>query len=200
MSDYSSCLLQGYGVLPGQPSRVKAPLVSSHFAILEWNPPKILPDTVTSYHVSIRKLGSGDDYEVIEKDHPPLIMEGLDSATYYEAYVVAVNAHGKGGPSPRIVFRTKHDVSWFWMLTGKFTETLFDVPNVFFLSFSGRWFLNNKCLPWTVKLFINKFKFKLSVGCSESDTMVEVVHQSISRCGQRSEFLKKSCLFTERCF
>ncbi|XP_037031427.1 Ig-like and fibronectin type-III domain-containing protein 2 isoform X3 [Bradysia coprophila] len=110
MSDYSSCLLQGYGVLPGQPSRVKAPLVSSHFAILEWNPPKVLPDTVTAYHVSIRKLGSGDDYEVIEKDHPPLIMEGLDSATYYEAYVVAVNAHGKGDPSPRLVFRTKHDI------------------------------------------------------------------------------------------
>lgn len=111
MSDYSSCLLQGYGVLAGPPSRVKAPLVASHFAILEWNPPKILPDTVTSYHVAIRKLGSGEDYEVIEKDHPPLIMESLESATYYEAYVVAVNAHGKGGASPRLVFRTKHDVS-----------------------------------------------------------------------------------------
>lgn len=111
MSDYSSCLLQGYGVLAGPPSRVKAPLISSRFAILEWNQPKILPDTVTSYHVSIRKLGSGEEYEVIEKDHPPLIMESLDAATYYEAYVVAVNAHGKGGPSPRLVFRTKHEVS-----------------------------------------------------------------------------------------
>lgn len=96
MSDYSSCLLQGYGVLAGPPSRVKAPLVSSHFAILEWNQPKILPDTVTSYHVSIRKLGSGEDYDVIEKDHPPLIMENLEAGAYYEAYVVAVNAHGKG--------------------------------------------------------------------------------------------------------
>ncbi|XP_055693632.1 Ig-like and fibronectin type-III domain-containing protein 1 [Lutzomyia longipalpis] len=108
MSEYSSCLLQGYGVLAGPPSRLKAPLVSAHFAVLEWNAPKVLPDTVTSYHLHLRKLGSGDEYTVIEKSHPPMILEDLEGATYYEAFIVAVNAHGKGGPSPRLVFQTKH--------------------------------------------------------------------------------------------
>lgn len=111
MSDYSSCLLQGYGVLAGQPTRVKAPLIASHFAIVEWTQPKILPDTVTAYHVYLRKLGSGEEYTIIEKDHAPIILEALDAGTYYETYIVAVNAHGKGGPSPRLVFQTKHEVN-----------------------------------------------------------------------------------------
>lgn len=47
------------------------------------------------------------------KDHPPLVLEGLDSGVYYEVFVVALNAHGKGGPSPRLVFRTKYQVKNF---------------------------------------------------------------------------------------
>lgn len=67
MSDYSSCLLQGYGVLPGPPMRLKTTLVSSQYAVIEWSPPKILADTVKSYHLNFRKLGSGDDYTVVKK-------------------------------------------------------------------------------------------------------------------------------------
>ncbi|XP_055528945.1 Ig-like and fibronectin type-III domain-containing protein 1 [Wyeomyia smithii] len=109
MSDYSSCLLQGYGVLSGPPSKLKAPLIASHFVVLEWKPPKILPDTVTSYHLHYRRLGSGEEYSVVEKDQPPVILEDLEAAQYYEAFVVAANAHGKGGPSPRLVFQTKRE-------------------------------------------------------------------------------------------
>ena len=67
MSDYSSCLLQGYGVLPGPPMRLKTSLISSQYAILTWKAPKVLADTVKTYHLNIRKLGSGDEYNVIEK-------------------------------------------------------------------------------------------------------------------------------------
>ena len=67
MSDYSSCLLQGYGVLPGPPMRLRTSLVSSQYAILEWKPPKVLADTVKTYHLNVRKLGSGDEYTVVEK-------------------------------------------------------------------------------------------------------------------------------------
>uniref|UniRef100_T1GWU7 Fibronectin type-III domain-containing protein n=1 Tax=Megaselia scalaris TaxID=36166 RepID=T1GWU7_MEGSC len=42
------------------------------------------------------------------QDHPPLVLEGLDAGVYYEIFVAALNAHGKGGPSPRLVFRTKY--------------------------------------------------------------------------------------------
>lgn len=113
MSDYGSCLLSGYGVLPGAPLRVKAPLIASHFAIIEWSAPKILPETVTTYHVHIRKLGVDEKYNVIEKDHPPFILESLDSGTYYEAFLVALNAHGKGAPSSRLIFQTKREVFLF---------------------------------------------------------------------------------------
>lgn len=107
MSDYSSCLLQGYGVLPGPPMRLKAPLISSHFAILEWKPPKVLADTVKTYHLNVRKLGSGDEYNVVDKQTPPIILESLESNSIYEAFIVAVNAHGKSYPSPRLIFQTK---------------------------------------------------------------------------------------------
>lgn len=110
MPDYSSCLLQGYGVLAGAPTRVKAPLVSSRFAIVEWTPPKLLPETVTSYNVHIRRMDT-DEFMVLEKDHPPIIIEDLDSNSYYEAYIVAMNAHGRGPPSSRLVFKTKLHVS-----------------------------------------------------------------------------------------
>lgn len=107
MAEYSSCLLQGYGVLAGPPSRLKAPLIADHFGVLEWQPPKILPDTVKTYHLHYRKLGSGDDYTVIDKENPPMILSDLEQGTYYEAFIVALNIHGKGGPSPRLVFKTK---------------------------------------------------------------------------------------------
>lgn len=111
MSDYSSCLLQGYGVLAGPPSRVKASMVAAHFAIIEWQAPNILADTVTEYHVFFRQLGTGGVYTVQEKDRAPIVLEGLMASSFYEVYVVAVNAHGKGGSSPRLVFRTKQEVS-----------------------------------------------------------------------------------------
>lgn len=67
MSDYSSCLLQGYGVLPSAPTKLKASLIASHFAVLDWTFPVVLSDTVVSYHLSTRQLGSGDEYTVTEK-------------------------------------------------------------------------------------------------------------------------------------
>lgn len=111
MSEYSSCLLQGYGVLAGSPLRVKAPLTAPQFAIVEWMPPKVLPETVEGYSVHIRKLNSDDDYETYEKDQSPFIIENLEPGTYYEVFVAAINAHGKGAPSTRLIFETKHLVS-----------------------------------------------------------------------------------------
>lgn len=116
MSTYSSCLLQGYGVLAGEPTKIKARLISSHFVIVEWNPPKLLPETVTrlglflfwrenfvvfllssvtfafliiSYNLHLRKMNTDETYTVIEKEHAPIIIEDLDANTFYEAFVVA---------------------------------------------------------------------------------------------------------------
>lgn len=101
----------GYGVLAGPPTRVKARLIASQFAIVEWNTPKLLPETVTSYNVHLRKMDTDETFTVMEKDHAPIIIEDLDANSFYEVYVVAVNAHGNGAPSSRLVFKTKPQVS-----------------------------------------------------------------------------------------
>lgn len=110
MSEYTSCLMQGYGVLAGAPTRVKARLISSRFAIVEWDAPKLLSETVTNYYVHLRKMDTDEAFTVILKDHSPIIIEDLDSNTFYETYIVAVNAHGGSQPSSRLVFQTKPEV------------------------------------------------------------------------------------------
>lgn len=107
MPDFSSCLFQGYGVLAGPPARLHATLIDHHYAILEWMAPKVLPESVTEYHLFIRKLGYGDEYMMKVEKQSPIILEDLQSSTYYETFVVAVNAHGRGAPSPRLIFQTK---------------------------------------------------------------------------------------------
>ncbi|BFF96530.1 Ig-like and fibronectin type-III domain-containing protein 2 [Drosophila madeirensis] len=107
MSEYSSCLFQGYGVLADSPSKLRTVAKTDNFVILDWNKPKRLADTVSTYHVKFRRLGVGDEYLTVEKRQPPLILEGLESDIYYEFYVVSINAYGKSEPSPRLITRTQ---------------------------------------------------------------------------------------------
>ncbi|XP_043647954.1 Ig-like and fibronectin type-III domain-containing protein 2 [Drosophila teissieri] len=106
MSEYNSCLFQGYGVLADPPSKLRTVAKTDSFVILDWNKPKRLADTVSTYHVKFRRLGVGDDYLTVEKRQPPLILEGLESDIYYEFYVVSINAYGKSEASPRLITRT----------------------------------------------------------------------------------------------
>lgn len=43
--------------------------------------------------------------------HSPYILEDLESNMDYEIFVEAVNEHGVGDPSPRLIFRTESQVS-----------------------------------------------------------------------------------------
>lgn len=38
---------------------------------------------------------------------PPIILDNLEPSANYESFIVAVNAHGKSYPSPRLIFQTK---------------------------------------------------------------------------------------------
>lgn len=67
MSEYSGCLFQGYGVLADPPSKLRTVAKADNFVILDWNNPKRLADTVTTFHVKFRRLGVGDDYLTVEK-------------------------------------------------------------------------------------------------------------------------------------
>lgn len=42
-----------------------------------------------------------------QQNIPPIILDHLEANSNYESFIVAVNAHGKSYPSPRLIFQTK---------------------------------------------------------------------------------------------
>ncbi|XP_060866861.1 Ig-like and fibronectin type-III domain-containing protein 1 [Metopolophium dirhodum] len=109
MDDYTSCLLQGYGIVASAPRRLRVSNVDVNFALFHWEPPKDLADTVTHYNVFYRLVD--DEYDSITNVHSPFILEHLNANTLYEVYVEAVNGHGAGEPSQRVVFSTKSQIA-----------------------------------------------------------------------------------------
>lgn len=107
MPSYISCLMDGYGVLPGSPTRISVSNVDTNFGIVHWEPPSYLGDTVVNYNLYYRALKQNQEYSVIMDVNPPAVLENLESNTPYEVYVAAANVHGIGDPSQRIIFTTK---------------------------------------------------------------------------------------------
>ncbi|KAH9635955.1 hypothetical protein HF086_015529 [Spodoptera exigua] len=110
MNSYTNCLLRGYGVLPGAPSRLYLTNIDTDYAVVHWSPPAALADTVQYYNLHYKALQAGDEYRVLEKVHSPYILEDLESNMDYEIYLEAVNEHGVGDASPRLIFRTQSQV------------------------------------------------------------------------------------------
>ncbi|XP_039756067.1 Ig-like and fibronectin type-III domain-containing protein 1 isoform X2 [Pararge aegeria] len=110
MSSYTNCLLQGYGVLPGPPSRLHLTNIDTDYAVVHWAPPAALADTVQYYNLHFKSLQAEDDYRTLDKLQSPYILEDLESNTDYEIYVEAVNEHGVGDASPRLIFRTQSQI------------------------------------------------------------------------------------------
>ncbi|XP_065215789.1 Ig-like and fibronectin type-III domain-containing protein 1 isoform X2 [Planococcus citri] len=104
MGDYTNCLMRGYGVVPTAPTHVKVTNIDINFAIVHWDPPKTLNETITHYNVYYREVD--DIYNVARKVNSPYVLEKLHQDSIYEVYVEAGNSHGPGEPSQRIVFRT----------------------------------------------------------------------------------------------
>lgn len=68
MTEYTNCVLQGYGVLPGPPTRLHVTNIATDYAIVHWAPPRTLRDTVLHYNVHYRRFISEDtEYTLIEK-------------------------------------------------------------------------------------------------------------------------------------
>ncbi|XP_014259678.1 Ig-like and fibronectin type-III domain-containing protein 1 isoform X2 [Cimex lectularius] len=109
---YRDCLLQGYGVIPGPPSRVRVTNIEVDFAIVNWEPPTFLADTVIHYNLYYRVLNSeaGSQVMTIGSVKPPWILEGLNSDTHYEIYVTALNVHGESETSQRVIFSTQSKI------------------------------------------------------------------------------------------
>lgn len=58
--------MQGYGVLPSQPTKLRVSNIETSFAILHWGKPKTLADTVSHYELQYRQL-LNQDYTVVNK-------------------------------------------------------------------------------------------------------------------------------------
>jgi len=107
MPEMSSCLLEGYGVLPSAPINFKFSNVHTTFGIFHWDKPDVLGDSVKDYTLVYKKYGSDRNERVfLHHAESPFVLENLESSSTYEVYVVAVNDHGSGEESVRIVFRT----------------------------------------------------------------------------------------------
>ncbi|XKL66935.1 hypothetical protein PGB90_010355 [Kerria lacca] len=104
MGDYTNCLMRGYGVVPSAPMNVRILNIDVTFAIVHWDTPKILGDTVNHYDVYYRQID--DIYYIARNVQSPYVLENLHTDSTYEVYVEAVNVHGPGEPSQRVVFRT----------------------------------------------------------------------------------------------
>lgn len=55
--------MQGYGVLPGQPTKVRVTNIDVEYAIVHWSLPKVLPETVIHYNLHYRRLQE-EDYNI----------------------------------------------------------------------------------------------------------------------------------------
>lgn len=87
--------------------------VHHDWAIIKWQPPKKLSNTVKKYHVFWREIKSGtsrDDlslrYQVKEASKSPFLLDGLNPGGRYEVYVKATNSYGTSQGSSRVVFST----------------------------------------------------------------------------------------------
>lgn len=116
MEELSNCLLQGYGVLPSAPLTLRVTNLNPTFAVLRWDVPKTLGKSVVSYNVRYRATSLDDDddasgkvYHLLNTKSVPFILEKLEAASEYEIYVEAINDHGVGLPSERVIFTTPAD-------------------------------------------------------------------------------------------
>jgi len=107
MSELSSCMLEGYGVLPSSPQNFRFSNLQTDFAILHWDQPKTLGETVLDYVVVSQKISpTAGKQRAVTNVLSPFVLDQLESSSTYEVYVEPVNEHGIGQPSSRIVFRT----------------------------------------------------------------------------------------------
>lgn len=111
MPFYGSCLLEHYGVLPGNPKDLAVTALSRSWAVIKWNPPSKLPETVMKYSLYWRRLG--DDFEpyfAVPNVKTPYLLDRLEASTEYEVFVVAENKYGTSEGSDRVVLRTQDPV------------------------------------------------------------------------------------------
>jgi hypothetical protein len=86
--------------------------VNPDYAILHWSDPEILPESSHKFNLHFHELAENPakalelPFKTVTDVKSPHVLSKLKPDTRYEAYVQAVNSHGIGEPSQRIVFTT----------------------------------------------------------------------------------------------
>ncbi|XP_068232541.1 LOW QUALITY PROTEIN: myomesin-3-like, partial [Palaemon carinicauda] len=97
------------------PKAITVSNIHPTFALISWSQPDLLGESVTSYHMLSRPLTeptcdslwfSDVTYSIGFSEHAPYVLENLCSGTEYEVYVQALNKHGPGDQSERVIFNT----------------------------------------------------------------------------------------------
>jgi hypothetical protein len=92
--------------LPSAPRRVDLSEIGPNFAVVIWEKPDSLGNTVKAYNVHYRAVGGTDrEYAVRTNVQQPFLLDGLKPDAYHEFYVEAVNEHGAGDSSMRLIFK-----------------------------------------------------------------------------------------------
>lgn len=85
MSAYSGCVMEGYGVIPSPPRRLRVSNVKEDFAMVHWSSPSFLASSVTGYNLHFRPIPTYEaEYKLISNVHPPYILEELYGNAEYE--------------------------------------------------------------------------------------------------------------------
>lgn len=108
MVHYGSCLLEHYGLITSPPQDFVLSTVHNRWAVLQWNSPSVLGNTVERYVLHWRNVSNIEDveYNIIPNVHSPYVLDGLNPGIRYEAYVIAENSFGASQGSSRVVFST----------------------------------------------------------------------------------------------
>lgn len=109
LPSFSSCVLDHHQVLPGSPTNFMVVNVHHDWAIIKWNPPKFLGESITKYLIHYREVNSNDPsgrYNVTVGKKSPFLLDRLTPGGRYEVYVKAANEYGTSQGSSRVVFST----------------------------------------------------------------------------------------------
>ncbi|XP_014662948.1 PREDICTED: Ig-like and fibronectin type-III domain-containing protein 2 [Priapulus caudatus] len=108
------CFEENYEILPGPPINIAARNITGFSAMISWDKPAKLGDSVTSYSISYKDIlrsptfrNTAEPYVIVHNVSSPHALAGLAGDSLHKVYMIAYNAHGSSLPSDNLQFRTQ---------------------------------------------------------------------------------------------
>ncbi|XP_014662949.1 PREDICTED: Ig-like and fibronectin type-III domain-containing protein 2 [Priapulus caudatus] len=108
------CFEENYEILPGPPINIAASNITGFSAMISWDKPAKLGDSVTSYSISYKDIlyspsfrNTAEPFVTVHNVSSPHALAGLAGDSLHKVYMIARNAHGSSLPSDILQFRTQ---------------------------------------------------------------------------------------------